>query len=37
MLTVISETMLPEAFARSGGASGLSALAGFLVAVLFGA
>jgi zinc transporter ZupT len=36
MLTVISETMLPEAFARSGGTSGLSALAGFLVALLFG-
>jgi CRP-like cAMP-binding protein len=37
MLTVISETMLPEAFARSGSASGLAALAGFLVTLLFGA
>jgi len=37
MITVIAETMLPEAFARSGGASGLSALAGFLVTVLVGA
>ena len=37
MITVIAETMLPEAFARSGGASGLAALAGFLVTVLVGA
>jgi hypothetical protein len=29
--------MLPEAFARSGSASGLAALAGFLVTLLFGA
>jgi CRP-like cAMP-binding protein len=36
MITVIAETMLPEAFARSGSASGLAALAGFLVTVLFG-
>jgi CRP-like cAMP-binding protein len=36
MITVIAETMLPEAFARSGGASGLAALAGFLVTLLFG-
>jgi CRP-like cAMP-binding protein len=37
MITVIAETMLPEAFARSGSASGLAALAGFLVTLLFGA
>lgn len=37
MLTVISETMLPEAFARSGGASGMSALTGFLTALVLGA
>lgn len=37
MITVIAETMLPEAFARSGSASGLAALAGFLVTVLVGA
>jgi CRP-like cAMP-binding protein len=36
MITVIAETMLPEAFARSGSASGLAALAGFLVTLLFG-
>jgi CRP-like cAMP-binding protein len=36
MITVIAETMLPEAFARSGSASGLAALAGFLVTVLLG-
>jgi CRP-like cAMP-binding protein len=36
MITVIAETMLPEAFARSGSASGLAALAGFLVTVLVG-
>ncbi|MFP4310463.1 MAG: cyclic nucleotide-binding domain-containing protein [Nitriliruptoraceae bacterium] len=37
MLTVIAETMLPEAFARSGSASGLATLAGFLITVLIGA
>ncbi len=37
MITVIAETMLPEAFARSGSASGLATLAGFLVTVLVGA
>jgi CRP-like cAMP-binding protein len=37
MITVIAETMLPEAFARSGSASGLAALAGFLVTILVGA
>ncbi|MFU8840672.1 MAG: cyclic nucleotide-binding domain-containing protein [Nitriliruptoraceae bacterium] len=36
MITVIAETMLPEAFARSGSASGLATLAGFLVTVLVG-
>jgi CRP-like cAMP-binding protein len=36
MITVIAETMLPEAFARSGSASGLAALSGFLVTLLFG-
>jgi CRP-like cAMP-binding protein len=36
MLTVISETMLPEAYARSGGGSGLATLAGFLVTLLVG-
>jgi CRP-like cAMP-binding protein len=35
MITVIAETMLPEAFARSGSASGLAALAGFLATLLF--
>lgn len=37
MITVIAETMLPEAFARSGSASGLATLAGFLITVLVGA
>jgi zinc transporter ZupT len=37
MITVIAETMLPEAFARGGSSSGLAALAGFLVTVLVGA
>ena len=37
MITVIAETMLPEAFARSGSASGPAALAGFLVTILVGA
>lgn len=37
MLTVISETMLPEAYARSGHLSGPASLAGFLITLLFGA
>ena len=35
MLTMIAETMLPEAFHIGGSAIGLSALAGFLVTLLF--
>jgi zinc transporter ZupT len=35
MLTVVAETMLPEAFLKSGGVVGLSTLAGFLMAILF--
>jgi CRP-like cAMP-binding protein len=34
MLTVVAETMLPEAYQRGGGIVGLSTLAGFLLAVL---
>lgn len=34
MLTVVAETMLPEAYQRGGGIIGLSTLAGFLLAVL---
>lgn len=34
MLTVVAETMLPEAYQRGGGIVGLSTLPGFLVAVL---
>ena len=37
MLTVITETMMPEALHRSGGFVGLAALAGFLVTTLIGA
>lgn len=33
MLTMIAETMLPEAYHRGGGVVGLSTLAGFLVAI----
>lgn len=36
MLSVIAETMLPEALARSGGLVGLAALGGFLVTTLVG-
>jgi hypothetical protein len=35
MLTMIAETMLPEAFHKGGGIVGISTLAGFLAAVLF--
>jgi zinc transporter ZupT len=35
MLTVVAETMLPEAFLKDGGVVGLSTLAGFLMAILF--
>jgi CRP-like cAMP-binding protein len=35
MLTVVAETMLPEAFLKGGGVVGLSTLAGFLMAILF--
>jgi zinc transporter ZupT len=35
MLTMIAETMLPEAFHIGGSVTGLSALAGFLVTLLF--
>lgn len=34
MLTMIAETMLPEAFARGGKWTGLATLMGFLVAIL---
>jgi len=37
MLTVITQTMMPEALHRSGGFVGLAALAGFLVTTLIGA
>jgi CRP-like cAMP-binding protein len=37
MLTVITETMMPEALQRSGGFVGLAALTGFLVTTLIGA
>ncbi|MCF7996886.1 MAG: cyclic nucleotide-binding domain-containing protein [Chromatiaceae bacterium] len=35
MLTMVAETMLPEAFHKGGGVVGLSTLAGFLAAVFF--
>jgi zinc transporter ZupT len=35
MLTMIAETMLPEAFHIGGSVTGLSALAGFLATLLF--
>lgn len=35
MLTMVAETMLPEAFHKGGGIVGISTLAGFLVAVFF--
>ena len=35
MLTMIAETMLPEAFARGGPITGFSTLMGFLTAVFF--
>ena len=34
MLTVISETMLPEAYAKGGSVVGMSTLLGFLVIIL---
>ena len=37
MLTVITQTMMPEALHRSGGLVGLAALAGFLVTTMVGA
>ena len=37
MLTVITQTMMPEALHRSGGFVGLAALGGFLVTTLLGA
>jgi len=37
ILTVVAETMLPEAYHRGGGIVGLSTLTGFLVAVLLSA
>ena len=37
MLTVITQTMMPEALHRSGGFVGLAALAGFLFTTLVGA
>lgn len=37
MLTVITQTMMPEALHRSGGFVGLAALSGFLVTTLVGA
>lgn len=35
MLTMVAETMLPEAFHKGGGIVGISTLAGFLVAIYF--
>jgi CRP-like cAMP-binding protein len=35
MLTVVAETMLPEAFHKGGGVVGISTLAGFLAAISF--
>jgi hypothetical protein len=35
MLTMVAETMLPEAFHKGGGIVGISTLAGFLAAVYF--
>jgi hypothetical protein len=35
MLTMVAETMLPEAFHKGGGVVGISTLAGFLAAVFF--
>jgi zinc transporter ZupT len=37
MITVITQTMMPEALNRSGGLVGLAALSGFLVTTLVGA
>jgi len=37
MITVITQTMMPEALHRSGGFVGLAALAGFLITTLIGA
>jgi zinc transporter ZupT len=37
MITVITQTMMPEALHRSGGLVGLAALAGFLITTLIGA
>jgi CRP-like cAMP-binding protein len=37
MLTVVAETMLPEAFHKGGGIVGISTLCGFLTAVFFNA
>ncbi len=37
MLTVITQTMMPEALHRSGGLVGLAALAGFLITTMLGA
>jgi zinc transporter ZupT len=37
MLTVVAETMLPEAYHKGGGIVGLSTLTGFLSAVLLSA
>ncbi len=35
MLTMVAETMLPEAFHKGGGIVGISTLAGFLVPIYF--
>ena len=35
MLTMVAETMLPEAFHKGGGIVGISTLAGFLMATFF--
>lgn len=35
MLTVIAETMLPEAYHRGGPITGMSTLLGFLLAIFF--
>ena len=35
MLTMIAETMLPEAYQKGGSITGVSTLLGFLVAIFF--
>ncbi|MGF1497701.1 MAG: hypothetical protein ACFB8W_12890 [Elainellaceae cyanobacterium] len=35
MLTMLAETMLPEAYLKDGSVIGLSTLVGFLIAIFF--